>query len=93
MENTHEGIVSKDTFEKVQKIRNKNKADTVFMRYKTNLKKDPVNRYENLVYRKNTDEQLYRRYRMTTQSNKNRLYTHRQGEQVHTSRHKLQEQS
>lgn len=66
VENTHEGIVSKDTFEKVQKIRNKNKADTVFMRYKTNLKKDPVNRYENLVYRKNTDEQLYRRYRMTT---------------------------
>ena len=55
-------------FEKVQRLRKERKANHVFSYKEHDVKRERENRFEGLVFRKGTDEKLYRRYRYVSGS-------------------------
>lgn len=61
---THEAIISRDDFLNLQKKRKQRKADSVFSVKAHNFKRDPENRFQDLIFSNETGEKLYRRSRI-----------------------------
>lgn len=72
-ENAHEPIISKEDFEKVQKIRKERLEKHPFSAKPHDFKRDSENRYKGLVFNHATGKELYRRTRIYGK-NHDRLY-------------------
>ena len=72
-DNAHEPIISKEDFEKVQKIRKERLEKHPFSAKPHDFKRDSENRYKGLVFNHATGKELYRRTRIYGK-NHDRLY-------------------
>lgn len=61
---THEAIISRDDFMNLQKKRKERKANSVFSAKIHDFKREPENRFQDLIFSGKTGEKLYRRYRI-----------------------------
>ena len=61
---THEAIISRETFMRIQEERKQRKADSVFSAKPHNFKREPENRFQGLIFSHETGEELYRRTRI-----------------------------
>ena len=74
--NTHEPIISREDFEKVQIGRKKRHEESVFSSKEHNIKREPENRFQGLVFSFDGEE-LYRRYRFTSHKIRQLQYLYR----------------
>lgn len=74
--NTHEPIISREDFEKVQIGRKKRYEESVFSSKEHDIKREPENRFQGLVFSYNGEE-LYRRYRFTSHKIRQLQYLYR----------------
>ena len=73
VEDAHEPIISKETYEEVLKVRAERKENYVFNAPMHNFERDYENRYKGLVINNNTGKELFRRTRIYGK-NKDRFY-------------------
>lgn len=76
VQNTHEAIISRENFEKIQTQRKQRKAESVFSSKAHNLKREPKNRFQGLVFSCDGEE-LYRRYRFSSHKIRQLQYLYR----------------
>lgn len=67
---THEAIIPRETFMRVQEERKQRKIDSVFSAKPHNFKREPENRFQGLIFSHQTGEELYRRTRIVTEKRK-----------------------
>ena len=67
---THEAIIPRETFMQIQEERKQRKADSVFSAKPHNFKREPENRFQDLIFSYETDEKLYRRTRIVFEKKK-----------------------
>lgn len=73
VENAHESIITKEVFEQVQLDRLERKANHQFAAPPHDFQRDPVNRYQGLIFAKQSGEPMFRRTRIYGK-NRDRLY-------------------
>lgn len=73
---THEAIISKEDYEKVQIGRKKRHEESVFSSKEHDIKREPENRFQGLVFSYNGEE-LYRRYRFSSHKIRQLQYLYR----------------
>lgn len=61
---SHEAIVSKEQFDKVQRVRKKNLEESYFSYPQRNLRRESENRYKGIIFYEPTGKEMYRRYRI-----------------------------
>ncbi len=76
VQNTHEVIISRENFEKIQRERKQRKAESVFSSKAHNFKREPENRFQGLVFSYDGEE-LYRRTRISSHKKKELQYLYR----------------
>lgn len=64
VEDTHEAIIPREVFFRIQNERKQRKANSVFSAKPHDFKRDPENRFDGLVFYHETGEKLYRRTRI-----------------------------